>query len=87
MSAQYVQLAPESSGKKVQSYENTVSTQVVEACAASIINPSGYSDSFVRIATDSTGKKIQTFVNTIGVNSVHALACVIVDNTGSSIYG
>lgn len=87
MADQYVQLASDSSGKKVQSYQNTISTQTVEACAVVVVNPSGYSDAYVQVATDSTGKKMQTFNNTVGANSVHALAVVAVNTSGSSIYG
>lgn len=38
MSDQYVQVAPDSSGKKVQTYENTVNSQTVETQAVAIVS-------------------------------------------------
>ena len=41
MADQYVQVAPDSTGKKVQTYENTVNSQTVEAQAIVPVNSSG----------------------------------------------
>jgi len=85
MSAGFVQLQPDSTGKKVQTYENTVGSDAVEAQAVTIIDPTGWSDSYVQVEPDDTGKKAQTFLNTISGNAVHALAVRLVDSTGAPV--
>lgn len=83
MADSYVRLSSDSTGKKVQSYANTVGSDTVQAQAVTIIDATGWSDSYVQVAPDSTGKKAQTFLNTISSNSVHALAVVPVDTSGA----
>jgi hypothetical protein len=85
MSQSFVRLAPDSSGRKIQTFENSVAAQTVEAQAIVAIDATGWSDSFVQIAPDSTGKKIQYFENTVGGNVVETLAVVLVDSTGAPI--
>lgn len=85
MADSYVQLASDLSGKKVQSYQNTVGSDTVQAQAVAIIDATGWSDSYVQVAPDSTGKKAQTFLNIVGSNSVHALAVCVVDTTGAPV--
>lgn len=85
MADQYVQLASDSSGKKVQAYENTIGSNTVVACAVVMVSATGATDAFVQVQPDSTGKKIQTFQNTVSGNIVHALAICPVDTSGAPI--
>lgn len=80
----FVQLIADGTGKKIQSFENTIGVDVVEAIAVKPVAPAGLGDRFVRINNDSsnTGKKIQHFRNTIAGNVVNALAVVLVDPAG-----
>ncbi len=41
MSDSLVQVAPDSTGKKIQTFENTVNAQTVEAQAVVVVDPSG----------------------------------------------
>lgn len=84
MSQSFVELAPDSTGKKIQMFENVVGSDTVEAMAVSPIDSTGWTDSFVTVA-DGTGKKVQYFENTIGGNTVLAQALVLVDTTGTVI--
>jgi len=79
----YVQLQPDQTGKQVQMFENTVSGNVVEAMAVSLIDSTGWSNSFVQCGPDNTGKKMQYYENTVGGTVVEALAVVLVNTAGS----
>lgn len=81
----YVQLFEDESGKKIQMYENTIGTNLVEAMAITLTDPTGWTDSYVQVAPDSTGKKIQYFENTIGGQTVLAQALVLVDTSGAPV--
>lgn len=86
MANSYAELA-ESTGPKIQMFENTIGGNTVQAMAVKIQNPSGWSRSYVQVAPDSTGKKFQYFENTINGQVVNAIALVVVDTSGSSVYG
>ncbi len=77
----FVQLAPDQTGKKVQSAENAT----IHAQVAAVIDGTGFSNAFVQVAADGNGKKMRTFLNTIGGNAVHALAITPVDSSGTAI--
>jgi hypothetical protein len=81
MSASFVELQPNQTGKKIRSFENAS----LNACAVTAVDAIGLSNAYVQIAADSTGKKIQHFQNTISGQTVHALAVVLVDESGAAI--
>ncbi len=55
MSAAFVQVAPDSTGKKVQSFENTVDGQIVEAQAVVLVSTDGTAAEQVpSLTTEST---------------------------------
>jgi hypothetical protein len=80
MSDAFVQLAPDQTGKKVQSALNA--TEHAQYAAA--IDATGFSNAYVQIG-EGSGKKMRTFLNTIGGNAVHALAICPVDSSGNPI--
>ncbi len=84
MANSIVQVLPDKTGKKVQSFENTIGSNVGQAQAVTPIDATGWINSFVQVQELGTGKKIQHFANTIDGNLVYALALVRVDSTGTS---
>lgn len=64
MTDSYIQIAPDSTGKKMQTFQNTVSASVVEAEAVSLVNSSGASISPATEATLSTLNGKVTACNT-----------------------
>lgn len=84
----FAELAPDSTGKKVQMFENTIAGNLVEAMAITQVSDlTGWLNSFVEIAPDSTGKKFQYFENVVGSETVDTIAVVLVDTSGKSING
>ena len=84
MANNFVELVADGTGKKVQSYLNTIGGDSVEAQAVAIQDPIGWTNSYAQV-NEGVGKKIQYFSNSIGGNTVLAMAVVLVDTTGATI--
>src|SRR5437016_5927170 len=73
MSASYIQVAPDSTGKKLQTFENTISANVVEAEAVTLVNSSGAEITALPV-TDNSGSLTVDNGGTFAVQAAATLA-------------
>jgi hypothetical protein len=83
----YVQVAPDSSGKKLQTFENTIGGNVVEAEAVALVNTAGVALTTLLTAAANVANGQVTASTTAGtlVSSRATRRSVSVKNTDTSI--
>lgn len=87
MANAFVQVAPDSTGKKMQTFENTVSANLVEAEAVTLVRSSDNTEvgsSSQPLRVDPVGTTVQPVSGTVALSGTSAISGTVTANQGTS---